>query len=383
MDVVVVVKTFIFRFTASFTDELSNIFKRFTHHWLLWVLPIILFFLISSIFSTGVMFDLPVGYVDQDKSILSKQLVRELDAGSHARLINYDNQLTDAEMDLKKGKIYALLYISNHFESDVLAGKQPNAVLYYNAIYYSAGSYSIADYSGLMTTLNTQYRMILAKKVGLVVPPMAKVNFVYDGLFNASGNSMYFQQFSATIHMIQLFVVTLTIHLLGKLPRQIWPSFAFIFGKLAPYTLWYTALLLVEIALLVFISGARVSSSPLHMLPISFFYVMAAQSIGVLLFTYTRSILTAYSLIGILVGLALTYSGVTIPEMSMPEVAQFISKMEPLTYALNALFSIFLRHVDFLFVVKSCAILMCYPVLTTILIRSRLVKRLQQDQVVI
>lgn len=382
MEVAEVIKAFIQRFQQTFSNELKSIFRGFTHHWLLWILPLSIFILISSIFSKGVLFDLPVAYIDHDKSSLSRELIREFDAGAHARLVNYDSDLDAAVEDLKKAEVYALLYIPPHFEDDVLGAKQPTPVLYYNALYYGAGLYSIMDYSGLITELNTKYRVILANKVGLAMPELAKVNFIYDGLFNASGNTRYYQQFSAVVHLLQLFVVTITIHILGNLPRRTRPSYPSILGKLAPYTLWYTTLLLFEIALLVFFSDAKVNSLPIYMLVVGFFYVIAAQSIGILLFTYTKSTLTAYSLIGILVGLALTYSGIAVPEISMPLIAKVIAQIEPLTYALNTLFDIFLRNISLISVLKTCGILTIYPLFITLLVRKRLVKRLQQKEVV-
>ena len=122
------------RFKDAFNDEIPDIFKRFTFHWLMWILPLIIFVIISSIFYRGVLFDLPVGYVDQDKSTLSREIVRDLNAGAHANLFNYDNQLKAAERDLEKAKIYAILYIPPNFEADVLAGRQPTPMLYYNAL---------------------------------------------------------------------------------------------------------------------------------------------------------------------------------------------------------------------------------------------------------
>lgn len=372
---------FLKRFRIAFDDEMQFIFKRFTHHWLLWILPLAIFVLISSIFSKGVLFDLPVGFIDHDKSFLSREIIRDLDAGAHADLVDYDGSLGQAENGLAKADIYALLYIPPNFESDVLSGRQPTPILYYNALYYSAGLYSVMDYSGLISELNSHYRSIMASKLGLTMPKLAQANFNYDGLFNASGNSMYFQQFSAVVHLLQLFVVTMTIHLLGKLPRRTRPSYPFVLGKLAPYTLWYTMLLIFEIALLVFFSQAKVSGNPFFMLLVVFFYVIAAQSIGILLFSYTRSTIDAYSYIGLLVGLALTYSGVVVPELSMPWVAQVISSIEPLTYALNKLFDLFLRHVNILSVIKTCSILMIYPVVITLLVRKRLVRRLNKEEV--
>lgn len=382
MEVRRVVIDFYQRFKAAFSDEMSFIFKRFTYHWLLWILPLIIYGLISSIFSTGVLYDLPVGYVDQDKSALSQEMIRDLNAGAHADLVNYEDSLYDGEKALAKAKIYGLLYIPPHFEADVLSGKQPVPILYYNALYYSAGLYSVMDYSGLITDFNSRYRSIMAAKIGLSVPTLANATFNYDGLFNASGNSMYFQQFSAVVHLLQLFVVTMTIHILGKLPRRTRPTYPFVLGKLAPYTLWYTMLLIFEIALLVFFSQARVSGNPFAMLLVVFFYVIAAQSIGILLFSFTRSTIDAYSYIGLLVGLALTYSGVVVPELSMPPIARVISSIEPLTYALNTLFDLFLRHAGVVSLVKTCLILMIYPVIITLLVRKRLVRRLNREEVI-
>ncbi|MCX8683865.1 ABC transporter permease [Gilliamella sp. B2889] len=367
------------RFKEAFNDEIPVIFKRFTFHWLMWILPLIIFVIISSIFYRGVLFDLPVGYVDQDKSTLSREIIRDLNAGAHANLINYDNQLKMAERDLEKAKIYAILYIPPNFEADVLAGRQPTPMLYYNALYYSAGLYSIMDYSGLIASLNTQYRTTMSTSIGLPVPKLSQVNFNYDGLFNASGNSMYFQQFSAVVHLLQLFVVTTTIHILSRLPKRTRPNYPFVLGKLAPYTIWYTMLLMFEIAMLVLFSDARVSGSPFAMMLVVFFYVIAAQSIGILLYTFTKTVLDAYTYIGVLVGLALTYSGVVVPELSMPWIARFISSLEPLTYALNKLFDLFLRHSSYLSVLKTCGILMIYPIIITVLVRKRLVKRLHSQ----
>ena len=379
MEIRQLVLDFWLRFKEAFNHEVPQIFSRFTFHWLMWILPLIIFVLISSIFYRGVLFDLPVGYVDQDKSVLSREIVRDLNAAAHANLINYDSQLNHAERDLKKARIYAILYIPPNFEADVLAGRQPTPMLYYNALYYSAGLYSIMDYSGLIATLNTQYRTTMATSIGLSVPPLAKVNFNYDGLFNASGNSMYFQQFSAVVHLLQLFVITTTIHILAQLPKRTRPNYPFVLGKLAPYTIWYTMLLIFEIAMLVFFSNARVSGSPYAMISVVFFYVIAAQSIGILLYTFTKTSIDAYTYIGVLVGLALTYSGIVVPELSMPWIARVISSLEPLTYALNKLFDLFLRHSNWLSVLKTCGILMIYPIIITVLVRKRLVKRLHSQ----
>jgi len=369
-------------FIRSFSRETRHAFRKPVIHWLCWIFPLLLFVLISSNFSEGTLLDLPVSVVDNDHSTLSKTLIRKLDAGSHAHVQAFDGGLQEAEHRLRTAQDYALLYIPPDFEADALEGKQPSVVLYYNALFYGAGLYSTQDFSGLMTELNGNYRSIIANEIGKTLPPLASVELLYGSLFNASGSYIYYQQFAATIHLIQLFAVTCMIYVMARSQALLGaPSFSFaLLGKLAPYTLCFTTLLMVEIAMLVGFFDARVSGNPLFMVLISFFYVIAAQSIGLLLFTFTSTTITAYTLMGIFVSIALTFSGMAVPELSMPLPARIISNIEPLTHALYAMFDIFLRQVPASAIFSVCAILLVYPLLTGLLVRKRLYLRLKKQE---
>jgi len=369
-------------FSRAFTRETRHAFRQPVIHWLCWCFPLILFALIASNFSEGTLLDLPVSVVDNDHSKLSQELVRKLDAGSHAHVVAYAGGLPEAEHRLRTAQDYALLYIPPRFEADVLAGRQPSVVLYYNALFYGAGLYSTQDFSGLMTELNTRYRSIIAAEIGKTVPSLASDDLSYGSLFNASGSYIYYQQFAATIHLLQLFTVTCMIYVMARSQALLAaPSFTFsLLGKLAPYTLCFTALLMVEIALLVGVFDARVSGNPLDMLLISFFYVIAAQSLGLLLFTFTSTTISAYSMMAIFVGLALTFSGMAVPELSMPLPARIISEIEPLTHALNAMFDVFLRQVPSSRILGVCAILLVYPLITGLLVHRKLYMRLKKQE---
>ena len=184
------------------------------------------------------------------------------------------------------------------------------------------------------------------------LPHLASISVSYDSLFNASGNYIYYQQFAAIVHLLQLFVIVTMVHagprgagtarLLAAHPAG--ALGVRLVGKLAPYTLLFTALLMLEIFLLVAFSGARINGSPLAMLMITLFYVIAAQSVGLVLFVFTANRFTAYSLVGMLIGVAQTYSGVLIPELAMPTLARVIAEAEPLTHTLHGLFDQFLRQ---------------------------------------
>ncbi|HCT9737910.1 TPA: ABC transporter permease [Morganella morganii] len=366
-----------YSFRHAFTQETRMAIRSPVFHWLSWLFPLILFTLISANFSEGTLLNLPVSAVDYDHSPLSRTLVRNLNAASHASITPRDDPSAALER-MGSAEDYAILMIPKRFESDVLAGKQPTVRMYYNGLFYASGSYAIQDFSGLIAELNAQYRTVLASETGKTLPKLAQATMSYDSLFNASGSYIYYQQFAATIHMLQLFVVTLTIYSMsrGTMLLTLKPLFSGVLGKLAPYTLFFTALLMVELAALVTFSGAKVAGNPLYMLFIGFFYVMAAQSIGLLLYTFTSNALMAYSMIGMLVSIAMAFSGMAVPELSMILPARIISNLEPLTHALNAMFDIFLREVSLLHILYVCALLLIYPVANAFFVRNRLPKRL-------
>ncbi|AWM81004.1 antibiotic ABC transporter permease [Gammaproteobacteria bacterium ESL0073] len=365
-------------FYRSFSYEVKTASRSFTVHWITWIFPIILYSLLTGLFAQNTLLNLPVGLVDNDNSTLSRQLAREFNAAPHAKITRYQHGLTPALRDLEQTNIYSILYIPTNFEKDVLAGKQPTPELYYNALFYGSGYFSTQDYPALITMLNTSYRNTIAASYGISLPQLTNPTIVYNSLFNATSSYAYYQQFAATIHILQMFIVSCMIYVLSH-HRKILYSHPFsiaLLGKLAPYTLIYVTTLICSLAALIFFSDAHVVGNPLYMLVVAIFYVIAAQSVGILLFSFTKSAITAYSLIGLLVASAMTYSGITVPELSMPLPAQIISNLQPLTHALYTMFDIFLRDVQPISILEVCLILSIYPIVVAFLVRKRLKNRL-------
>lgn len=198
-------------FVHSFRHELRVAWRKPVIHWLGWCFPLLLFALIASDFSEGTLLNLPIVAVDQDHSTLSHTLIRNLNAGSHANVTQAEDGIASALESLRGAQDYAVLEIPPRFEADTLAGRQPRVTLYYNALFYGAGFYSTQDFAGLVSTLNGQYTPILAAASGHAMPALPQISLAYDSLFNASGSYIYYQQFAASIHMVQLFTVTCMI----------------------------------------------------------------------------------------------------------------------------------------------------------------------------
>ncbi len=386
MAVVEQLKRDAWRFVQAFNIETRLATRSWTIHWLGWIWPLLLFLLISGIYKAGTLQDMPVAAVDDDHSSLSRQLLRQLDAGSHAQLVVQPGGLPQALRRLQEADQYGLLYIPRDFEKDVLAGRQPSVQFYYNSLFYAAGFYSTQDLAGLAALLDQQVRPVLAAGMGQSLPSLASVSVSFESLYNASGNYIYYQQFAAIVHLLQLFVIIATIHVLAREAPELRASSPHILrakalgvrllGKLAPYTLLFSTLLMVELFLLVALNGAVIKGSVGWMLAITVCYVAAAQAVGLVLFIFTANRFSAYSLVGMLIGIAQTYSGVLIPALAMPLPAQAISYIEPLTHCLNGLFDQFLREAPAVSGAYACLKLSLYPLIAYVIAKQRLRKRL-------
>ena len=374
------------RFTRAFNTEARLAVRSWTIHWLGWIWPLLLFLLISGVYQAGTLQDMPVAVVDQDNSALSRQLIRQLDAGSHATLITAPDGLPQAKDRVQQGDQYGIVYVPQDFEADVLAGRQPSVPFYYNSLFYAAGFYSTLDMAALTRSLQQSLRPQIAAGMGMQVPQLANITVAFESLYNASGNYIYYQQFAAIVHLLQLFVIVATIHVLAREAPELRASSPHILrakalgvrliGKLAPYTLLFSTLLMIEIFLLVTFNGAVIKVSVFWMVAITAFYVMAAQALGLVLFIFTANRFSAYSLVGMLIGIAQTYSGVLIPALAMPLPAQLIGHIEPLTHALNGLFDQFLRDAPSVSGLNACLKLSLYPLVAYVIAKQRLRKRL-------
>ena len=104
--------------------------------------------------------EVPIGIIDQDKSAMSRQLIRDIDATEQIKVTLRANNIPSAVNEYSKDKIKAFVIIPEDFEKDILSGKSADVVL------EADSSYMIVYrqvYTGVMTTVAT-----LSTKVAIV-----------------------------------------------------------------------------------------------------------------------------------------------------------------------------------------------------------------------
>ena len=115
---------------------------------LLFGVPVIAFVLLGLTFSAAVVRGLGVTVVDMDHSETSRLFVQTVAAAPGIAIAKRGDDLGAAARAIRSGDSIAAIYLPPDFERDLLAGRRPHAVGFYNTQYFTPGnnaSKSISD----------------------------------------------------------------------------------------------------------------------------------------------------------------------------------------------------------------------------------------------
>lgn len=104
------------------------------------VLPLFSLFFMGTIFGDGQMENLPIGVVDGDNTVTSRQIIRMVKVDPTFRVTQYYANETEARADVQKKNIYGYLSIPVGFEAKVMDGKEVALTYYYHYALLSVGS---------------------------------------------------------------------------------------------------------------------------------------------------------------------------------------------------------------------------------------------------
>lgn len=93
-------------------------------------LPLVYPIIYSLIYNPEIVRDVAMVVVDNDRTPLSRKLVREMDACQEARVIGYAANMDEAREAMNRGDAFGILEIPEGFERKIGAGEQAPAVLY-------------------------------------------------------------------------------------------------------------------------------------------------------------------------------------------------------------------------------------------------------------
>ena len=97
--------------------------------------------LYAFIYTGEVVREVPAAVVDMNKSTLSREFIRKVDATPDEKIQSHCADMEEAKLLLKESKVYGVIYIPESFSSDITKGIQTQVTLYCDMsgmLYYKA-----------------------------------------------------------------------------------------------------------------------------------------------------------------------------------------------------------------------------------------------------
>ncbi len=123
------------KFSYSLKSEYSFIFKDVAVLFSILIVPILISFVYSYIYSHQVIQDLPIAVVDQDNTTESRTLTRMMDATEPINTSYVVSNFSEAEELYDKGIVRGIITIPYHFGRDLNRKDQPYVSVYADASY--------------------------------------------------------------------------------------------------------------------------------------------------------------------------------------------------------------------------------------------------------
>ena len=374
--------------------ELDRIASRPIFILMTLILPLLSFGILWAIFHEGVPRDLPIAVYDADNSAMSRRLARMIDATPSIQVFCKVPDINAGKKLILSGKCYGLIVIPKNMEQDVFSGRAPHVVGYYNNQLMLPGSIISRDMRYAVGTLSAGLNMRLRQKKGeMTMAAKAHLEPIHvesHTLFNPYMNYMYFLLNTLLPTMLQIFVITVTVYALGielkEGTAKNWlqssggSTFKAITGKLLPYSMVFFLLGLFINTFLYRYLGVPLKGSVWFIMIATFFFILAYQSVGLLLVTATANLRLATSFAVFYSAPAFAFVGITFPIMAMPLLGKIWSGILPLTYYLKIVIDQSMRGAPIIVSFPSLMVLVVFSVSGPLLAMPRMNKLMKNKR---
>ena len=308
--------------------------------------PLFCYVFFTTLMSSGLPTNMPVGIVDQDQTSTTRQLVRNLDAFEQTAVVAHYPTFNEARTAMQRGEIYGFFYIPEGTTANAQALRQPTVSFYTNNTLLIAGSLLFKDMKtmGELASAAVGQATLLAKgatedqTVALLQPIVIDTHPLNNPWINYS---VYLNNtFMPGVLMLLIFMITvfsIGVEIKERTARQwmrmsnnsIWIALA---GKLLPHT---AVFFLMGICYNVYLYGFLdfpCNSGILPMLLATLCLVLASQSMGILMIGTLPTLRLGLSFASLWGVLSFSMCGLSFPAMGMHPILQALANLFPLRH---------------------------------------------------
>ena len=281
-----------------------------------------------------------VAVVDNDRSTLSQQLIHSIEVSNYFIFTGQHPTYQAALKELETTQTEGAVVIPQDYSRDMTNGQQPQVLIAANAVNGTKGSIGSAYLSQIVT----------AQVNPDVAAMQSRVSTLF--LYNKHLNFKLFMipaLFAIVMMLMTGFLPALnivgekeagTIEQINVTPVSKW---SFILAKLIPY--WIIALFVITVCLLLAWGVYGITSKG----PVALIYLLALllalffSSLGLIVSNYSDTMQQAIFVMWFFVVLMLLLSGLFTPTRSMPSWAYATTYVNPMSYFVDAIRTVFVR----------------------------------------
>lgn len=324
-------------------------------YWLNMIIgPVFCVVFFTTMMDAGLPKNMPIGLVDEDNSVTTRNLARNLDAFQSSEIVASYPTVSEARKAMQRGDIYAFYYIPRGTTHEMLRQEAPTVSFYMNGQFFVAASLTYKDMrmmSELMSGAAT--RSVLRAKGaadGQMTPYLQPIVIDSHPIHNPSLNYSVYLSNIIVPGLLGLFILFVTVYSIGSEIKEdtttdllataaeggSWSKFETarkaLFGKLLAQALVF---LLVGWTIMLYFYGAL--HFPCYcgiptMLLVMTLFVFASQGLGVLMICSLPSPRMGLSFASLWGVLSFSICGMSFPVMAMPSWIQGLAMLFPLRH---------------------------------------------------
>lgn len=338
-----------FGFSLVFWREIGWLRRRPLLLLMTTIIPLVMMGVLALVFHAGLATRLPIGVIDLDRSDLSRAILRTVDATPETRIADQFTDLAEGKRALLSGEIHGLLFVPRDLARDVMGGRQPEVVFFYNAQTLTTGNLVLRGINAAVPTVAAGIRLSLRTAQGqpsdAAQASLQPVPVQVSPLFNPALDYTFFLLAALLPSVLQIVVTTTAAYSVGldvetphrlrilrRLGGGLFPALA---GKTLPYTILFLLVLGLADAVLFGLLGLPLRGSRLMLIAGAVLFILACQLVGTLLALLLTPMASAVSIATLLTAPAFGFMGIGFPRAGMNLFAYGWGAMMPGTWFLQ------------------------------------------------
>lgn len=300
-----------------------------------------------------------VSIVDNDRSMLSEQYILKLSATDYFRITDVSFTGREAIKSIEYGVADVIVEIPSGFENSIMTQGSAQVQFSANAVNATKGSV-VTSYLHAITLDFSRDLNSIHGNVSSSVPAGRITGSGSIGGISVKPYYFFNPGMDYKIPMIPALMLLVITVICGFLPSMniteeketgtieqinVTPvtRVTFILGKMIPY--WIIGVVVFSISLLtaVFMYALPPDGNLLLLFGVVILYIVAVSGIGLLISNYSSTLQQAMFMIFFFIIIMLLISGMFTPIESMPVWARAIAWLNPLTYIVKAVLTIYLK----------------------------------------